>query len=313
MYNFQEVGHRYLGADQSTSAKITQLFSSFVQTIVTEPTLVANARESVSLFINDDDRSPENLVKRLWGEKASEFAALETPFNYLATMQTLLDFIPLKAKHVNHTWLSLGSGPGVYETFLGMWMNKKLNFKNNRIICVDNAPEMVEQHKRIIQFAQNTQKVSLANVQPIVDDMTRLQTIPSDTIEHIICNNSLQWVSDWQSVIAQMHRVMKQSKTGHLYLFVHLHPMSIRGVDEETQDVINVTLGNFDQSELFDALEAHQFEVKRGRLIGAKGYGQCGGNTQRLAIQALFHPTGQFISWRKKTRSQNVSKVVTTR
>lgn len=115
---------------------------------------------------------------------------------------------------------------------------------------------------------------------------------------------------DWERAIAEMKRVMKKEKERRLYLFVHLHPMRITEISEDGKEELDVRIGDFAQEELFDTLEAHQFEVEKGGLIMAQGYGQCGSNTQRLGVKATFRPHGNFVSWRDKMLSHKVQKVV---
>lgn len=248
--------------------------------------------------------SPTELMKQAWNNRAHNWGIVETPANYIVTMQTLLEF--LKASGKEETFLSLGSGPGLYETYLA-YLFQGAGITNIRIIAMDYAKEMTRRHEEVLDKLRTQEKSGqvrkLKNIEAVTGDMTKLK-LASGSIDQIICNNSLQWVDDWKRAIAEMARVMKPDGLGWLYLFVHTHPMAVYEVDGK----VAFSLGDFQIPDLLDVLEANRFSAHRLRQIaGSPGTGQAGTQTSRVFIQAQFQAKGEISSWRNSRISSRLS------
>ncbi len=254
----------------------------------------------------DENTSASEVMSQAWNKRAHDWAIIESPHNYAITMQTLLEFFRVSGK--DEKVLSLGSGPGLYETYLGQFFLQNKISDKIKIICVDAAKEMTRRHREIldkvrIDYGASIRKIE--NVEVVTGDMSNLD-FPSGSIDQIICNNSLQWVPDWKKVIAEMHRVMNPKGLGWLYLFVHTHPMGVR--DKEGK--LAFEFGNFQIPDLLDVLEENCFSAYHTRQIrGSRGVGQMGGETSRVFLQLVHKPAGNFQSWRTKKTAVTLSGV----
>jgi SAM-dependent methyltransferase len=262
--------------------------------------------------------TPAQILRQLWDKRSGLWGLVESPFNYLITMQTLIENLELTEQNQRREmFLSIGTGPGLYEVFLANTVRKIQNGKRVRFICTDFAYGMLKQLQELLVKSGELQSLRgsisymlpsfghtcLTTVLPAVSDMNCL-SIRSKTIDQIICNNSLQWSENWKRAIAEMARVIKPNGIGNLYLFVHLHPMSLIGPNGERF----LKLGNFSSDELFDELEANGFEVKKIRQIaGKKGTGQYGMEINRLFVKARFNRNGIKKPWREKQVSASFS------
>lgn len=248
--------------------------------------------------------SEEELLRRGWNKVAHKWAVIESPGSYFLTMQTLIQFLRLDDKRRQQNILSLGSGPGLYETYLGHIFEESFPGLEIRLRCIDSANEMTECHQRILRHARwDGRKVRC--VQPATDDMTHLH-VPDDCVDQIICNNSLQWTPDWRKAIAEMARVMRPDGVRQLYLFVHTHPMVLRDVDWNPV----VERGKFTIHELMDALEEQHFDIHQLRqLAGCEGTGQMGGGLSRVFFLARWEPKEKIVSWRDKRVSAALSGI----
>ena len=253
---------------------------------------------------------PTEIMRQAWNQRATSWGVVETPANYAITMQTLLEFLQVANKDKPETLLSLGSGPGFYETFLAQLMQQS-KLESIRIIALDYAKEMTRRHHEVLGKLYLTENEGggqirkLKNIEAVTGDMTNLK-FATGSVDQIICNNSLQWVADWRKAIAEMARVINPKGLGWLYLFVHTHPMVVYDMRGE----LMFRLGEFEIPELLDALEANKFSPYHMRQIaGSPGTGQAGMQTSRVFIKARFTPTGVMTSWRKAQISSRLSGI----
>lgn len=247
--------------------------------------------------------APENaplphVLQAGWNERAEDWAVVETPANYAITMQTLIEFLRVNPQKRKETFLSLGSGPGLYETFLGSCLQAVPESSHVKILCVDYAERMTQLHKKVLRNVRTAEGEKLTNVVPITDNMMHLSSIDAGVIDQIICNNALQWAVDWRAAIAEMQRVISSKGSGWLYLFIHRHPMVVCEMGQ-VEPVIRLPEVPFE--ELLDVLEAHRFLVRHARqLVGARGLGQACQGINRVFILARYQPEGEIQSWRTK-------------
>lgn len=254
------------------------------------------------LDINPDDVSAglpvgqvedmSQLLREAWDQKAATWIATESPTNYMLTFQTLLENLKLGKKQ--ETIVSLGSGPALYEAYLGTLLQATFGRNAPQFWAVDFSPEMTRIAQAVVAMTHDHVGKPVRAVRPVTGDMQALQ-FPSRFADQIICNNSLQWVSDWKKAIAEMERIMNPKGLGYLYLFVNNHPMKITTVENEEL----FQLGDIPAPELLDTLEEHRFKILNTRQIATGvGGGQLGGQSDRLFIRARYKKSGTIPSWR---------------
>lgn len=293
------------------ASEVGKEFVLFVQKVLTEMGLLDSAGiANVSLAVAkefDEHVSDEVILREMWSERAKDWAVIESALNYAITMQTLMEFFQVDSRRRYQTILSLASGPGLYETFLGALLQRFPNSSGVSIICVDYALEMTRRHKEILRQLRTPAGDMIRAVCPVTGDMMNLE-FPSGAVDQIICNNSLQWCMDWKKAIAEMGRVMRPEGLGWVYLFVHSHPMAILALSEKRE--IALRLGEFQLPELLDELEANQFVIHHIRHIGGtSGTGQAGGATRRVFVLARYQATGKRRQWRESSVTTATSLV----
>lgn len=240
------------------------------------------------------DEPLESMMRKLWNARAKNWTIVESPLNYAVTFQTIFEFFKVNDQQKKETILSLGSGPGLYETYLGALL-ATLPRPKVKIYCADFAREMTACHRKILAQSTTREGERVRNVQPLTDDMLHLQ-FGKESVDQVICNNALQWATDWRKAIAEMARVMRPQGLGRIYLFVHPHPMAV--FDLQGNRVAE--FGKFELPELLDELEAHRFVIDYIRHIaGRTGTGQAGLPTRRVFILARFQATGERRHWRE--------------
>lgn len=243
-------------------------------------------------------------MRYAWSERAKDWAAVESPATYAATMETLAQFVRLLGKP--ETVLSLGSGPGLYEIFLGALLRDDPKMNKARIICTDYAEGMVNRCQELLHtltFPDQFGPTLLTNVSAQVEDMTRL-SFADGSVSQIICNNSLQWASDWRRAVAEMARVIDPQGMRMLYIFINNHPMRV--CDHRGNLVFKS--GDFTAEELMDELESHNFQPLRTRqFMGRQGTGQAGGSMNRMFLMARFEPDGVITPWREARHTATIT------
>ncbi len=115
--------------------------------------------------------------------------------------------------HPGEYLLSVGSGTGVYETFLGN-VFKHPKWRNIQVIGVDNAVRMTARHAELIN------KCELDNVTALTAAADQLPFYDSQ-FDHIICIDAIQWMPNWRAVIREIARVMKPVGHRRAYFTVH--------------------------------------------------------------------------------------------
>ncbi|MBM3191214.1 MAG: class I SAM-dependent methyltransferase [Chlamydiae bacterium] len=316
----KEKGYDHLELNEATlqmAPKVGQMFLRFVKDTLTHMGLldkvgIANPRFGVVLGIDPSTLSPKDILKAMWNARAHDWAVVESPMTYAITFQTLMEHLKMPTEKktgrvLKQSFLSLGSGPGLYETFMAALLHLG-GVKDVKIACLDTAKEMTGIHKRILADAYmptpgSATVTKIKNVEPVTGDMMSLN-FKSGSIDQIICNNALQWSLDWKKAVSEMARVINPKGAGWLYLFFHTHPMSVH--NEKGQTLLQ--LGGFSIPELFDYLEEKKFLLHHMRQIkGAMGTGQMGLDINRVFILARYEEKGIPESWRKRQVSAALS------
>ncbi len=242
----------------------------------------------------DPKEDVERFLRDAWDVQSNIWALIETPQTYYLTMMTLLEkLIPPPDNHIR--LVSLGSGSGLYETFLGRYFDRK--GIGGMITCFDFSSGMTATH----DFVLSLQPSRPYNVAPKTADMANIP-LPDKSADAVLCNNSLQWCLNWRKAIAEMARILDPERGPVLYLFVHLHrqPMHIFTSEGERP----VDLEPILVSQIMDELERNKFTIVQSRqLRSSRGRGQCGATLDRVFLKAEFTPEGLKHSWKAAKRT----------
>lgn len=231
------------------------------------------------------------FLKETWDAQSNIWALIETMPTYYITMLTLLEKIQIPVdKHLR--LVSIGTGPGLYETFLGKLFGQR--GIGGVTTCVDFSTGMTNMHKYILSL----QQPPIRNVEPITANMAQLP-LPDASADVVLCNNSLQWCPEWRKAIAEMARVLDPSRNPFLYLVIHTHEQPMR-MGRMDGGEVPVKLGSVTAAQIFDELEENKFTINTSRqLQGGIGSGQLNGTVFRLFVGAQLTPGGIEHRWRK--------------
>ncbi len=255
----------------------------------------------------EENETIEDAHLRLWNDRAKDWLIIESLPTYYVTMATFLEFFEVHKTRNPERILGVGSGPGVYETFIGAALQDFFKGHKFEITCTDFSRGMTGRNRQVIKRSRDFFHRRIKNVKAQTEDMMRLSGIERGSMDQIFCNNALQWASDWKRALDQFRRVINPNGLGILYLFVHKHPMSIRRADDG--EPVRQT-GAFEIEELLDELEARSFQVLRGRHIGGRrGTGQMGTEVNRMFIKAAYRKNGIEHSWRDAQVSTSMTGV----
>lgn len=242
----------------------------------------ADTAAHVSVPENYSELPPQEFLHHIWNQRASEWLSIERDPAYYTTMETLLTYMKLHPGG-NEQILSVGSGPGVYECYLASLMEQALGSKAPTITVTDFSEEMIQIQQNIRQVMEEQQERKIRNMKMEVQDMTKLKA-KTKTVNHLICNNSLQWVPDWQQAIREFARVITPVRSGYLYLFLNENPLtSIQTTEGET--VLEMTPPTPD--EVIQSLEQSKFQILAVRILNSSE-GQGSGSLHRRFIHAQY-------------------------
>jgi SAM-dependent methyltransferase len=300
--NALEQFHRYWfglnGMDEATQTAgftLAQDFTGLVYLMFVRLGLVQMCQEGIEPFPKkpDDYTDRETFLRDGWNHSAKFWPVIERPFNYLFTMASLMSFMPLRDKAA--TILSLGSGPGLYETYMAHVARNILEVPV-RFLCVDYADEMVAMHRRVLEAFVEITGTPLDNITAQTGDITGLVDIPDQSIDQVLCNNTLQWASDWKRVLDEIVRVLNPEGPREICLFVHRRPMVV--CNQKMEPLFE--RGAIRIPELLDELEAREIRIDTlVQGIGPDGSGQMGASVDRVFILACYEPGRQKKSWRE--------------
>lgn len=242
----------------------------------------------------------EAIFKDGWSVMASIWAGVESIPAYLITMRTILEHFEKMdiPKGRKFRILSLGSGPALYETFLAYWFREQ--GYSLAVYPLDYAVQMVEFQRKILcskDLRIGGKKLGFLkdDVIPTEGDMTDLSRFRGK-IDVIICNNSLQWVADWQKAVLEMGLSMSPEGAKRAFMFIHPHAMRIRVGDM----VLKREIVTYEA--LLDAMEGSHFSPLFQRYMNAgPGSGQSDREFLRMHIDLKFLPAGVERSWRKRS------------
>ncbi len=263
--------------------------------------------EKVSPFITLGSKlpkDPKGLLRVAWDERANEWAGAESDLMYHTTMLTLLRYLEINPAK-NERIISLGSGPGLYETFLGGIIGEVHDPKKVRIIAADFSPRMTQFHKKVLALSRTAAGARIENVSAVTGDMSSLG-YRNGYFDQIICNNSLQWVPDTDKALSEMRRIINPEGLGLLYLVVNTNPMKVDMLDGSEPLVV----GDFTIPSLFDKLQEQRFSIERIRQAKtAPGYGQFGSQAERIFIKARYSASGKISDWRDRITSADLKLI----
>ena len=224
-----------------------------------------------------------------WNWQARLWPINESRSNYRIIMQTLSENVRFGPGARREKVLSLGAGPGLYETFLAGLLSPM------SMICTDYAEGMVEMANRIKNLATFFFRQQV-RMQVQKEDMTSL-SFSSGSIDKIICNNSLQWVPRWRQAIAEMARVIKKDG-GILYLIINGHPMCHKNRGGR------FCVAPHEIDDIFNVLERNDFEIDVMQQIFGEGVGQKGMDTDRIFVRATLKPGVIIRPWQSLKMQQ---------
>jgi protein-L-isoaspartate O-methyltransferase len=207
----------------------------------------------------------ENILSDGWEIIAPFWPAIETPANYFLTMAALLHYLK-QEKVQSGQWLSIGSGPGIYETYLAKY------FPTTHITSLDSASGMTSFHKKLQDKYSHNQTI-------LLQDMGKFKS-ERGLYDLIICNNSLQWAEkkSVERLAPKLYESLK--KKAHLFLIVHPHKMQMHARETDMNIVKNETK-DLDGGEVLAIFEKAGFTKMAMRLMSSSGAGQLGGDTSR--------------------------------
>lgn len=244
--------------------------------------------EATHLLSSDGLSNPDAFCREIWNRQAAQWPMTESPANYAVTIDTYAKYIRFDPSKKQETIVSLGAGPGLYEAFMRTLFSKPASNHDIKIYCVDYAKEMTAWNKEMLK------RTGIKGVHPVTGDMMALE-FPDQSINQVICNNALQWVSDWKKALSEMVRIISHKGRRRIYLIINLHPMVVRDVDEN----VILTLGDFNLEQILDELETLHCDINNIRnFSGRQGVGQLGGILNRAFIEAEFQPEGCKRQWR---------------
>ena len=155
-------------------------------------------------------KAPDSAQRIMWNKGAGFWARIERKHVFEATIKTIFKVVPFQA---NDRVVSLGSGPGIIETFLA-----KEVIPRGQLTLVDHANEM---NRNARTFAA---KNGVKNMKFVTGDMSRIP-LRSGTADVVLAINSLQWTEHWERAISEMKRVLKDHEDSRVVISVN----AIRG------------------------------------------------------------------------------------
>lgn len=193
-----------------------------------------------------DATDPEKQARIEWDNLGAAYLTQETLEAQAATIYMLLDNIERPRRR--ERWLSLGSGPGLYEIFLLKEWHKP------SIVSVDLSFILLKEQKSIVnqtgrQSISIPRRISLVNA-----SMTRLP-LGGKGYERIFCINSLHWTPRWRTAIAEVERLLSPRDGSRVYVVIGSAPVWNKGNKEQVAE-------GLDQDSILDEFEEHNLPVK---------------------------------------------------
>jgi len=293
-------GGETLSADaQAALFEETSMFTQFLCGVITsfQGEDFQKVREQRTMEM-DPSLPTAEFSLQYWNTYAERRLVGTTPIPESQTMMTLLQFFGHDPGKEQQTMLSLGAGYGIKELFLA-YRFPHLGLEQ-KIICLDNAEQMIKAAREIARTVVIAKKGDepkpARNISHLHGDMLAIP-MPDESVEHIVCLESLQWTADWKKAIDEMARVIEHKRTSTLLLSTRIRPLTMASAVDGR---VVRRLGDFEVPELLDYLERRRFKIKGCRqLIGVRDRDQRSGNNDELFIRAHFVPAGVKKSWRE--------------
>lgn len=225
--------------------RLNNLVKSFSNFFLTHCFDEARAREDAGIFRFDQPPTEADWTTK-WNFEAEHWNLFLS--GALLNLRSFLDHFELNLREDREHILSLGSGLGIYETYLGR-LFQEAGMSTIRLACVDRSMAM---NQRLVELLRKTET---GNILPITSTLDQLP-FESDSVDHAICFDTIQWVPGWRSMIPELARVMKPKGHRRAYFTVHDAVMGyfLKG---KLIPVNDLTL-----SKLQVELQAHDFRVE---------------------------------------------------
>lgn len=205
----------------------------------------------------DPDEFSRN-IQESWDGYAKDYVRQESQQAHAVTMMALLDH--LKPPQGNEKWLSLGSGPGLYELFFAM------KFPGLDITSLDLSPAFIRMQKeRLFSMSLKSPRLR-SQVHPVRGSMNSLGEVGGD-FDAILSINSLQWSTDWRGVIDEIDEVLSDDEGSRVYAVIG----SVRSSDGSESETIGAGLVADHMIDEFEERGLYPLAIGEVRAIGQFG------------------------------------------
>ncbi len=239
------------------------------------------------------EQTVDQELLRLWNERGGRWILAHDPELHAQTMLTIFQFLLMSQTQSPERWLSLGAGPGIYETFLATILQSTKPSGGPEIVAVDLAEAMVNFHKELIAHTRAVD-LPLDNLVNLKADAEHLP-VKDHSIDQIYAIDLFQWLPRWPAVVTEMARVMNPETSARLFFSVDRKPFRGRGIGRRAW----YGFGNFGLETFLDTLEAKGFALTRSRqLMSQPPAGKKEPKLNRLFFLAQFAPGESHESWR---------------
>ena len=203
----------------------------------------------------------EGQISEAWDRFGKAYLLEESEEAYGGTMYMLLD--NMETSIGSEKWLSLGSGPGLYEAFFA------LKFPQLSIVSQDLSSGQLKVQEEIIKYCTKKSTVG-SRVKLVRGSMKNLEEVGSG-FQRILLINSLQWCPEWKSVIAQINKALSTEEGSRVY---------VTSGSVMTEDGHEITVG-MNEDTIIDEFEKNEL---RARVVGRINitHGQYGRRTSRF-------------------------------
>lgn len=207
--------------------------------------------------------SPFEEVASIWNKLGQDYLHMETVDAMAATMYLLQKNGIDQVGSGQTNWLSMGSGPGLYEMYLSKQLNR---------VQIDNLDISIQQLNASKFITNSLADKSTERIRTLNASMDAIP-VASDYYNRILILNSLHWCASWGKAISEIGRVLNK-KTGRVYAV--LGSASILTNEGKTR--LNQDLNSYS---LIDCFEHNGFVTKHIVQMGILN-GQHGLSTERL-------------------------------
>jgi hypothetical protein len=165
-------------------------------------------RPFIERAILRDDVPLEDQISAAWDGLGKSYLLDESLDAYATTMLALLEHCRVPA--VSEKWLSLGSGPGIYELFLAK------RFPKVSVTSVELSPEQVNIQRELLEQVASKSPAVRKRLNVVQGSMTNLGDVGGD-YNQILCINSLPWSSNWRAVIAGVEKALSRREGSRVF------------------------------------------------------------------------------------------------